>query len=165
MAGQPPDEIRGRFPGQNEQVGGRLLLVLAGGRRGHPTRLTSNGCSTSCDARRALFNFLPICSGGRAPDDLLFDRAALQEYILVCCQSPDGGLLDKPGKPRDAYHTCYTISGLSVAQHFNNGGTCILGSRTNKLVSRVVRFVCTYTLRLLSAGRNQSRIQHTFGFS
>lgn len=47
----------------------------------------------------------------------LFHREALQEYILICCQKPSGGLIDKPGKPADPYHTCYTLSGLSVAQH------------------------------------------------
>lgn len=47
----------------------------------------------------------------------LFDQKALQEYLLVCCQHPCGGLLDKPEKNRDIYHTCYALSGLSVAQH------------------------------------------------
>jgi len=28
----------------------------------------------------------------------MFERKALQEYILLCCQNPAGGLLDKPGK-------------------------------------------------------------------
>lgn len=28
----------------------------------------------------------------------MFDQSALQEYILLCCQCPAGGLLDKPGK-------------------------------------------------------------------
>lgn len=28
----------------------------------------------------------------------LFNRGALQEYVLICCQRPNGGLLDKPGK-------------------------------------------------------------------
>jgi len=27
-----------------------------------------------------------------------FDREALQEYILLCCQNQYGGLLDKPKK-------------------------------------------------------------------
>ncbi|KAG1143314.1 hypothetical protein G6F37_007069 [Rhizopus arrhizus] len=49
--------------------------------------------------------------------DYLFDREGLQEYILLCCQSQYGGLLDKPGKRVDYYHTCYCLSGLSVAQH------------------------------------------------
>lgn len=47
----------------------------------------------------------------------MFHREALQEYILICCQRPAGGLIDKPGKPADPYHTCYTLSGLSVSQH------------------------------------------------
>ena len=49
--------------------------------------------------------------------DYLFDREALQEYILLCCQSDYGGLVDKPGKGPDFYHTCYCLSGLSTAQH------------------------------------------------
>lgn len=31
-------------------------------------------------------------------DELLFHREALQEYVLICCQKPNGGLIDKPGK-------------------------------------------------------------------
>ncbi|XP_058059123.1 protein farnesyltransferase subunit beta [Anopheles bellator] len=47
----------------------------------------------------------------------LFHRLALQEYVMICCQKPNGGLIDKPGKPADLYHTCYALSGLAVAQH------------------------------------------------
>ena len=47
----------------------------------------------------------------------LFDCAALQKYVLVCCQCVKGGLRDKPGKYPDAYHTCYCLSGLSTAEH------------------------------------------------
>ena len=47
------------------------------------------------------------------------DQLALQKYILLCAQQfPDGGLRDKPGKPRDYYHTCYSLSGLSAMQNF-----------------------------------------------
>lgn len=31
-------------------------------------------------------------------ETVLFNQGALQEYIIICCQSPDGGLIDKPGK-------------------------------------------------------------------
>eukprot|EP00978_Attheya_sp_CCMP212_P034995 scaffold149980_cov52-Attheya_sp.AAC.2 len=48
---------------------------------------------------------------------LLFDRTLLQRYILLCAQDVNGGLRDKPSKPRDFYHTCYNLSGLSIAQH------------------------------------------------
>jgi protein farnesyltransferase subunit beta len=49
-------------------------------------------------------------------DNILFDTAMLERYILLCAQEIQGGLRDKPSKPRDFYHTCYNLSGLSVAQ-------------------------------------------------
>ncbi|XP_030577776.1 protein farnesyltransferase subunit beta [Archocentrus centrarchus] len=66
----------------------------------------------------------------------MFEQQALQEYILLCCQNPTGGLLDKPGKSRDFYHTCYCLSGLSIAQHFGNMDhhhELILGKEENRL--------------------------------
>ncbi|CAK9824798.1 Protein farnesyltransferase subunit beta [Anthophora retusa] len=50
-------------------------------------------------------------------DYWLFDQTALQEYLLFCCQDAYGGLLDKPKKHRDIYHTCHALCGLSVAQN------------------------------------------------
>lgn len=65
----------------------------------------------------------------------LFSREGLDRYILGCCQSPHGGLRDKPGKygtnpspmvcreanrdtrSPDCYHTCYVLTGLSATQH------------------------------------------------
>lgn len=49
---------------------------------------------------------------------LSFNARALQGWILGCCQSEKGGLRDKPGKSADFYHTCYCLSGLSVAQWY-----------------------------------------------
>ena len=48
--------------------------------------------------------------------DLLFDEGMLERYILLCGQEVTGGLRDKPSKRRDFYHSCYCLSGLSVAQ-------------------------------------------------
>lgn len=48
---------------------------------------------------------------------LPFNQSALQKYILLCAQNFDyGGMRDKPGKSRDFYHCCYSLSGLSVSQ-------------------------------------------------
>jgi protein farnesyltransferase subunit beta len=47
----------------------------------------------------------------------IWNRAALGRYILAAAQGKKGGLRDKPGKPADAYHTCYNLAGLSAAQH------------------------------------------------
>ncbi|KAF1950945.1 CaaX farnesyltransferase beta subunit Ram1 [Byssothecium circinans] len=45
------------------------------------------------------------------------NRSALTRYILSACQFKKGGLVDKPGKRADAYHTCYNLAGLSSTQH------------------------------------------------
>ncbi|XP_013793080.2 protein farnesyltransferase subunit beta-like [Limulus polyphemus] len=80
-----------------------------------------------------------ICSDNltTSMEHWLFNQTALQEYLLICCQNTSGGLIDKPGKPRDFYHTCYTLSGLSIAQHFAGGrigSVCVVGDRNNELV-------------------------------
>ncbi|EDW84306.1 uncharacterized protein Dwil_GK13218 [Drosophila willistoni] len=65
----------------------------------------------------------------------LFDVEALQEYILLCCQKQNGGLIDKPGKPQDLYHTCYTLSGVSIAQHSESAmSPQVLGDLINELL-------------------------------
>ncbi|XP_037072174.1 protein farnesyltransferase subunit beta-like [Pollicipes pollicipes] len=51
----------------------------------------------------------------------MFHQEALQHYLLLCCEKPHGGFVDKPGKHRDFYHTCYALSGLSIAQNFHMG--------------------------------------------
>lgn len=86
---------------------------------------------------------LPIISAILSQDEenkelieaVLFDQGALQEYIIICCQAlPGGGFIDKPGKYRDIYHTCYALSGLSIAQHGTGAGDpYIVGRPGNEL--------------------------------
>src|SRR5690606_1442470 len=45
----------------------------------------------------------------------LFNQRALLNYILLAAQAPSGGLRDKPSAKPDQYHTCYVLSGLSIA--------------------------------------------------
>ena len=61
-------------------------------------------------------------------------------------QDPRGGLVDKPGKSRDFYHTCYALSGLSVAQHSpykseEKEEPILVGGDVNLLVSRISEVV------------------------
>lgn len=65
-------------------------------------------------------------------------RAQLQKYILLCGQQVEGGLRDKPGKPRDHYHTCYCLSGLSIAQHgaLNSGSAPVVVGDSSNLLKR-----------------------------
>ncbi|KAI8646937.1 terpenoid cyclases/protein prenyltransferase alpha-alpha toroid [Parasitella parasitica] len=86
-------------------------MGLEGGFQGRTNKLV-DGCYSFWGA-----GDFPIIQAHLNGEDYLFDREALQEYILICCQSEYGGLIDKPGKGADYYHTCYCLSGLSVAQH------------------------------------------------
>lgn len=57
-------------------------------------------------------------SSGTAKD--LWSRAALIRYLLTCCQQKGvkkAGMRDKPSAKPDAYHTCYSLAGLSHAQN------------------------------------------------
>ncbi|RWS28065.1 Protein farnesyltransferase subunit beta-like protein [Leptotrombidium deliense] len=77
-----------------------------------------------------------LCSSQRDTtpvDTWLFNQEALQEYILCCCQDVNGGIIDKPEKQRDYYHTCYGLSGLSIAQH-TLGKEIVVGPNQNTLV-------------------------------
>ena len=70
-------------------------------------------------------------AGAKAPNDLtnsvpaakpkdLWSRAALIRYLLTCCQqkgAKKAGMRDKPSARPDAYHTCYSLAGLSHAQN------------------------------------------------
>jgi protein farnesyltransferase subunit beta len=70
-------------------------------------------------------------SAGWSAGSLLFNQARLQRYVLLCAQQPEGGLRDKPRKPRDYYHSCYALSGLSVAQRSFCSPPLVLGDADN----------------------------------
>jgi protein farnesyltransferase subunit beta len=78
-----------------------------------------------------LFACPPDTHAGAADAPPLYNARALQGWLLSCCQAAEGGLRDKPGKPRDFYHTCYCLSGLASAQHA--GGCGVLGPPANAL--------------------------------
>ncbi|KAJ5438429.1 uncharacterized protein N7458_009427 [Penicillium daleae] len=67
----------------------------------------------------------------------LYSREGLDRYILSCCQSPRGGLRDKPGKSPDSYHTCYVLTGLSATQHHHY--------RTNTSISSSSEFASAFS--------------------
>lgn len=48
--------------------------------------------------------------------EMLYDQLALQSYIIFCCQNNHGGLVDKPGKSPDLFHTNYAMLGLALSQ-------------------------------------------------
>lgn len=66
---------------------------------------------------------------GRPKPQTLWNREALIRYLFCCGQQPGkkGGMRDKPSTRPDAYHTCYSLAGLSAAM---NHYTYDLGGQT-----------------------------------
>ena len=48
--------------------------------------------------------------------ELLYDQLSLQAYILFFYLYKKGGLIDKPGKSPDLFHTNYASAGLILSQ-------------------------------------------------
>jgi hypothetical protein len=68
-----------------------------------PTRSPTTAAATGGGDRR------------RRPADR---RTGVPYYVLQCCQDgAAGGLRDKPEAYVDYYHTCYSLSGMSLAQN------------------------------------------------
>ncbi|CAG9764707.1 unnamed protein product [Ceutorhynchus assimilis] len=108
-------------------------MKLEGGFQGRTNKLVDS-CYSFWQGGAFPLLYSLLANDGLKPQGHLFDERALQEYILICCQNPHGGLIDKPGKPSDTYHSCYAISGLSVAQHVLNQKR-VLGTYRNELAS------------------------------
>lgn len=85
-------------------VNSKMYQEFMEGKQGksEPDSVFSNGIVIACA--------LVLCyveQGG-----WVFDQVALQKYLIGACQDfINGGLMDKPGKGKDFYHTCYTLSG------------------------------------------------------
>ncbi|KAK4056940.1 CAAX farnesyltransferase (FTase) subunit beta [Microbotryomycetes sp. JL221] len=97
----------------------QAMPIEGGGFRGRTNKLVDGCYSLWCGGLFGLLNGLlneNATKGHHVAGDL-YDRRALQEYVLYAAQAPQGGLRDKPGKHADGYHTCYNLSGLSAAQH------------------------------------------------
>uniref|UniRef100_A0A183V4M7 Protein farnesyltransferase subunit beta n=1 Tax=Toxocara canis TaxID=6265 RepID=A0A183V4M7_TOXCA len=107
-------------------------MKYEGGFQGRTNKLV-DGCYSFWQA--AVFPMMQVELEKRSPAELHapFDAKALQEYVLIACQDKEkGGFRDKPDKARDLYHTCYTLSGLSIAQSYTPNN--VVGGSSNRLV-------------------------------
>lgn len=87
-------------------------LSLEGGFSGRTNKLV-DGCYSHWVG--GVVPFLEIVIGST---NSTVSRPALCNYILMCCQSEKfPGLVDKPGKSTDFYHTNYVLCGLSLCQN------------------------------------------------
>lgn len=88
----------------------------------------------------------------------LWDRQALVRYTLACSQTSEGGLRDKPGKLQDAYHTCYSLAGLSSAQ---NTWTYTGADKAIKVVQETVPGGISHTMN----SRARAGLHTAFGWT
>jgi protein farnesyltransferase subunit beta len=101
----------------------RRQMTVEGGFQGRTNKLVDSCYSFWVGG---VFPLVYLClkqleDSGLPEDCWHFDQLSLQKYVLYCCQRAFGGLVDKPGKSRDYYHTCYGLSGVSIAQHCPTG--------------------------------------------
>lgn len=77
-------------------------MRLEGGFQGRTNKLV-DGCYSFWQGALVPLVQALISANEVTDDDVhiertLFDSEALQEYLLVCCQRNNGGMIDKPGK-------------------------------------------------------------------
>lgn len=110
-------------------------MPYEGGYQGRTNKLV-DGCYSFWQG--AIPALLAHVVKDRYGDDVPYQchQQQLQKYILLCGQEIAGGLRDKPGKPRDHYHSCYCLSGLSVAQHGDGRRAPVVFGDASNLVAR-----------------------------
>ncbi|KAL3823292.1 hypothetical protein ACHAXA_003440 [Cyclostephanos tholiformis] len=104
----------GGFSGRTNKLVDGCYSFWQGGATAVLDGYLGEGCDDNCDDDDCDNDNYGMHSSRRSP---AFDEWMLQRYILLCAQDVNGGLRDKPSKSRDFYHSCYNLSGLSVAQH------------------------------------------------
>lgn len=108
----------------------RMQCKRSGGFSGRTFKLVDGCYSFWCGS---IFPMLQLetdtKNNNKEEEDVSFDYDALQRYLLVCSECRNGGFRDKPEKIPDYYHTCYCLSGLSIAQHQG----IVMGKATNVL--------------------------------
>ena len=85
-------------------------MIKEGGFNGRTNKLVD-----SCYSfwQGSIFNMLIMNDKDLSYDsELLYDQLSLQVYILFFYLNKKGGLIDKPGKSHDLFHTNYTTVGL-----------------------------------------------------
>ena len=90
-------------------------MIKEGGFSGRTNKLVD-----SCYSfwQGSIFNMIYMGDNKFTYDmELLYDQLSLQAYVIFACQNTKyGGLVDKPGKHPDLFHTNYATAGLILSQ-------------------------------------------------
>lgn len=96
----------------------RRQMTIEGGFNGRTNKLV-DACYSFWQGASPVLLKKYVFGGHESENDdevELFNDVALAAYMLGCCQASFGGLIDKPGKGPDFYHTCYGMSGYSLTK-------------------------------------------------
>ena len=94
----------------------------------------------------SIFNMLYMADKNLSNGmELLYDPLSLQAYIIFACQnSKGGGLIDKPGKYPNLFHTNYATTGLSLSQECQIENCNIaLNTDLDKVFEKINPIYCT----------------------
>ena len=117
-------------------------MIKEGGFNGRTNKLVD-----SCYSfwQGSIFNLLFMADKNISNNmELLYDQLSLQAYILFACQYTKGGIVDKPGKGPDLFHTNYATAGLALSQEsqVENYKVC-LSSDLEKIFEKINPIYCT----------------------
>jgi hypothetical protein len=101
----------------NENVGSVDLLLLSS-----EDYLSINGSSRQTNTPTFVKSIYPLLESKNwhceyNPMSYVFSPPSLISYILCTCQAFPGGIKDRPNSSPDAYHTCYSLAGMSICQN------------------------------------------------
>lgn len=117
-------------------------MINEGGFNGRTNKLVD-----SCYSfwQGSVFNLLYMGDKNISYDmELLYDQLSLQAYILFACQGERGGLIDKPGKYPDLFHTNYATAGLALSQECQIENCKVsLNTDLDKIFEKVNPIYCT----------------------
>ena len=94
----------------------------------------------------SIFNLLYMADKNLSNDmELLYDQLSLQAYIVFACQNTHtGGLVDKPGKYPDLFHTNYATAGLALSQECQiENFNVVLNPDLDKIFEKINPIYCT----------------------
>ena len=94
--------------------------------------------------------------------ELLYDQLSLQAYIIFACQNTKfGGLMDKPGKFPDLFHTNYATSGLILSQKcLVDNYKVVLNSDLDNVFENVNPIYCVTQKNIENALKYYSQIEN-----
>ena len=126
-------------------------MIKEGGFNGRTNKLVD-----SCYSfwQGSIFNLLYMADKNLSNDmELLYDQLSLQAYIVFACQNThSGGLVDKPGKYPDLFHTNYATAGLALSQECQvENCNVALNTDLDKIFEKVNPIYCTIDEKIKKA--------------